>query len=217
MKRLLLLPLLLLSACAAGDVTHKTQINSYTVPDSLTKTSYLDKSYANAAREWVNMSINSRIETESIPSYSSYNEIGRKYRLENLQRMKSSFMAAAKYAEKELEEQEAGMLSFTYIKTDINKTRSSHEKILYCIDADNTSGELHPIVKQLEWRQRLLASKGTSEFPSILDLVVDVSSNEDKELVALSRKLCKRYFGKDKGQFYMEDIYSRSIEVITKS
>ena len=32
--------------------------------------------------------------------------------------MKSSFITAAEYAEKELGEEEAGVLDFTYIKTD---------------------------------------------------------------------------------------------------
>ena len=90
------------------------------------------------------------------------------------------------------------------------------KKSLYCLDADNSTQKMHPIIDQLMWQQRLL-SMGSNDFPSIFNLVADTSSNEDKELVTLSRKLCKRYFGKAKGQLNMEDVFPRSIEVLKKS
>ena len=73
------IPLLLISACAPGDVSLETPINSYTVPDSLTTTSYLDKTYAKKLKEWVQELINDKISWKSEPSYSTVENIKNKY------------------------------------------------------------------------------------------------------------------------------------------
>ena len=210
------IPLLLISACAAGDVSHETPINSYTVPDSLTTTSYLDKNYAQGLSYWVEESINRHIEWKSEPSYSEMENIMNESIVEQLKEIRDDYNNAIEYVENNLKEKEAGQLQFTYIKTDINGIKSSHERTLYCLDIENKEEEiLHPIIEQLmeEAVQKGFREGGYKEIPSIFDTMVEVNSPEDKEITELSRRLCKRYFGKNKGQFFIKDVFPSSIEV----
>ena len=210
------IPLLLISACAPGDVSLETPINSYTVPDSLTTTSYLDKTYAKKLKEWVQELINDKISWKSEPSYSTVENIKNKYIVEELKEIKDDFNEAINYVDNKLEEKEAGKLEFTYIKTDINGIKSSHERTLYCLDAENNKEEitLHPIIDHFIGESRYIGfgKRIYEDIPSYFDTILWMGSPEEKEIIELSRKLCKRYFDKNKGQFFIEDVFPASIE-----
>lgn len=209
-------PLLLMSACAASDVSLKTKVNSYTVPDEMTTIQSVSTKRLiedmKLELEWNEKDI----ETETAISMNNefkwdFREKSRRA-LTHLEGIRKELIDTIAYAESSTLDEESGRIQFTYIKTDVNGIKSTQETKLHCMKRPEGSPEQNPLWMMLVAQSKIdhVRNNGRGDF--IVDSSFWTLTQEQKDLEKLSKKLCRRYFSFDKGDFYLEGQLPSSLD-----
>jgi len=205
--------LLLLTACGTPDVSLKTKVDSYTVPDEMAEGSYITKKELVNNAEFVLGQIEFYIEISSNrkrdASYSWKVRQNNREIHEELSRLSKSYRAAINYAKNVMSEKEYGELDFTFIKTDVNGIKSSTDTTLYC--TSNPAKEYEPSLIDIPWTNKQVGNyrknlaARNNKWPLVTDTMLP--KREQKDLEELSRKLCKRYFSFSEGEAFTAGIW----------
>lgn len=193
------IPMLLVSACAAGDVSLKTRINSYVVPDEMTRARPLSAEDILEDLNWKLETIEFDLDIARRIANSSGFRRGyrqeKKLEITDLEAISNDINEALDYTNSATYDGKFGILSFTYIRSDLNNIKSSEEKTLICAKKPKTSTE-----GKILWMKYLEARW---EWRSHIENTIADTSREQEDLAELSKKLCKRYFSFDQGGFHL--------------
>ena len=214
--------LLLISGCSNGemaDLSLKTKINNYTVPDEMVE-------IYTAPAESLLEEMKSELEDndENLEILLATANSGRSLPIDFAAKIGLS-LAKLKEASEDLKEAISfvedssyagafGRLKFTYIKTNLNGIKSFKEKWLFCSKQPEESvrgKSLHMKYLYARWK---IDDYRSSDLESFAERGARWNeSREHKDLKKLSKLLCQRYFNFDRGGFYIEgqipQVYSK--------